>query len=193
METMKFDLATYVLIPLLIFTLRIFDVSLGTIRIIFISKGYKSIAPFVGFIEILIWIIAISRIMENLNNWICYVSYAGGFAAGNYAGMLLEERLAIGHELIRIITRKDAKDLIDSLSNKGYGVTSINARGVTGEVGVVYIIVNRKMLNETIEIIKHYNPQALYTIEDIRYVNKEIYHMYKPNIRKSRLRLIKKR
>lgn len=193
METMKFDLVTYVLIPLLIFTLRIFDVSLGTIRIIFISKGYKPIAPFVGFIEILIWIIAISRIMENLNNWVCYVAYAGGFAAGNYAGMVLEERLAIGHELIRIITRKDAKDLIDSLRDKGYGITSIKARGVTGEVGIIYIIVNRNMLNETIEIIKQYNPQALYTVEDIRYVNKEIYHRYNPDIRKSRLTLIKKR
>jgi uncharacterized protein YebE (UPF0316 family) len=160
----------------MIFILRIADVSLGTLRIIFISKGYKLIAPVIGFFEILIWIFAISRIMENLDNWICYVAYAGGFATGNFVGMTLEERLAIGHELIRIITKKDADDLTVALKNKGYGITTIKATGINGEVGVIYIIVNRKKINDVVNIIKQHNPQALYTIEDIRFVNKEIYH-----------------
>lgn len=176
MEFLKSDEYTYVLLPLMIFLLRIVDVSMGTLRIIFVSKGYKKLAPLIGFFEILIWIFAVSRIMENLNNWICYVAYAGGFATGNLVGMILEERLAIGHELIRVITKKEAIELINALKDKGFGITSIKANGINGEVAVLYIIINRKKIDEVLETIKKYNPQALYTVEDIRSVHKEIFH-----------------
>lgn len=177
----------YIIIPILIFCARIIDVSLGTVRIIFISKGYRNIAPFIGFIEILIWIMAISEIMQNLNNWLCYIAYAGGFAAGNYIGMLIEEKLAIGFEMVRVITKKNAYELIENLRNGGYGITSINAQGIEGEVSIIYIIVNRKKIDEVINIIKNYNPNALYTIEDIRFVNKEIYHKITVERQKFRL------
>ena len=167
---------TYIVLPLMIFFLRIIDVSMGTLRIIFVSKGYKKLAPLIGFFEILVWIFAVSRIMENLNNWVCYVAYAGGFATGNFAGMILEEQLAIGHELIRVITRKEAVELINALKDKGFGITSIKANGIHGEVAVLYIIINRKKIDEVLGIIKHHNPQALYTVEDIRSVHKEIFH-----------------
>ena len=108
MENASFDWFTFVILPFLIFIARITDVSLGTLRIIFVSKGYKIIAPLIGFIEILIWIVAISKIIQNIDNWICYIAYAGGFAVGNYVGMRLEEKLAIGFELVRVITQKDA-------------------------------------------------------------------------------------
>ena len=98
----------YLAVPLLIFCLRICDMTLDTLRIIFMTKGLKRLAPIIGFFEILIWIVAITRIMQHLNNWTCYVAYAGGFATGNYVGMWLDEKLAIGHELIRVITRVDA-------------------------------------------------------------------------------------
>ena len=101
-----FDLYTYLLLPLLIFCARIIDVSIGTLRIIFVSKGKRNIAPLLGFFEVLVWILAISEIMQNLNNWVCYVAYAAGFAAGNYVGMIIEEKLAIGILIIRIIIIK---------------------------------------------------------------------------------------
>jgi len=83
-------------LPLLIFFARVCDVSLGTIRIIFISKGIKYLAPIVGFFEILIWLLAISQIMQNLTNPYYYIFYAGGFATGNLVGIILDEKLSIG-------------------------------------------------------------------------------------------------
>jgi len=176
MEHLNTDLVNYVLLPLFIFVARIFDVSLGTLRIIFVTKGMRSVAPFVGFFEVLIWLLAISRIMQDLDNWISYVAYAGGFATGNFVGMYLEERLAIGHEMIRVITRKDATSLIEDLRNKGYGVTSVKAEGIEGEVAVIYIIARRSMIKEVLDEINIFNPRALYTVESIKYVNKEIFH-----------------
>lgn len=176
MELLNSDLVTYILLPLFIFVARIIDVSLGTLRIIFTTKGMKSVAPLVGFFEVLIWLMAISRIMQDLDNWACYIAYAAGFASGNFAGMFLEEKLAIGHEMIRVITRKDATKLIAELRAKGYGVTSVKAEGIEGEVAVIYIIARRSMIKTVLDDINAFNPRALYTVESIKYVNKEIFH-----------------
>jgi uncharacterized protein YebE (UPF0316 family) len=176
MEFINSDLFTYFLLPLFIFLARIMDVSLGTLRIIFVTKGMRKVAPLFGFFEVLIWLIAISRIMQNLDNWICYVAYAAGFATGNYVGMYLEEKLAIGHEMIRVITRRDASSLINDLHERGYGVTSVSAEGIEGKVAVIYIIARRSMIKEVLDLINLHNPRALYTVESIKYVNKEIFH-----------------
>jgi uncharacterized protein YebE (UPF0316 family) len=176
MEFIETPFFTWVIIPLFIFLLRIVDVSLGTIRIIFVSKGMIKVAPVIGFFEVFVWIVAISRIMGNLDNWLYYVAYAGGFGMGNYVGMLLEERLAIGHEMVRVVTKRDAASLVNRLRNEGYGVTYVDAQGADGDVGVLYIIVRRKMIKTVLEYINFYNPRALYTIESIKFVNKEIYH-----------------
>ncbi len=177
MEVLNSDVVTYILLPLFIFVARIIDVSLGTLRIIFVTKGMKRVAPVVGFFEVLIWLMAISRIMQDLDNWACYIAYAAGFATGNFVGMFLEEKLAIGHEMIRVITRKDATKLIEDLRAKGYGVTSVRAEGIEGEVAVIYIIARRSMIKEVLDEINLFNPRALYTVESIKYVNKEIFHM----------------
>jgi uncharacterized protein YebE (UPF0316 family) len=164
----------FLVLPVMIFCLRICDMTLDTLRIIFMTKGLKRLAPVIGFFEILIWIIAITRIMQNLNSWVCYVAYAGGFATGNYVGMLVDERLAIGHELIRVITKVDATELADALRAAGYGVTTVNALGMQGDVGIVYIVVNRRNQKHAIEIIRKYNPNAFVTIQNIQYVNKPV-------------------
>ena len=148
--------------------------TLDTLRIIFMTKGLKRLAPIIGFFEILIWIIAITRIMQHLNSWACYVAYAGGFATGNYVGMLVDEKLAIGHELIRVITRVDATELADALRAEGYGVTTVKATGMQGEVGIVYIVANRKNQKRAIQIIQQHNPNAFVTIQSIHYVNRQI-------------------
>ena len=184
MDFLDNSIFAYIILPLFIFFARIADVSLGTIRIIFVAKGMKTIAPIIGFFEIIIWLLAISRIFQDLDNWLAYVAYAGGFAAGNYFGMLLEERLAIGHEMIRVITKSEAGDLVEELKDKGFGVTSIKALGLEGEVGVVYIIVKRSMVRPALTIINNNNPRALYTIESIRLVNREVFHQAAPPARK---------
>ncbi len=164
----------FLLLPLLIFCLRICDMTLDTMRIIFMTKGLKRLAPIIGFFEVLIWIFAITRIMQHLNSWVCYVAYAAGFAAGNYVGMLVDEKLAIGHELIRVITRMDATELANALRGDGYGVTKVQASGMQGEVGILYIITNRKNQKHAIEVIQKYNPNALVTIQSIHFVNRPL-------------------
>ena len=164
------EIYTYLVLPLFIFLARIADVTLGTTKIILISKGYKKIVPLLGFFEIFIWILAISRIMQNLDNVICYFAYAGGFASGNYIGMLLEEKLALGDLLIRVITQKDATGLINSLHEQGYGTTSVEAMGLKDHVHIIYTIVKRAEFKEVVDIIHSFNPKAFFSIEDLRFV-----------------------
>lgn len=161
----------YIIVPLLILMARVIDVSLDTIRVIMVAKGYRKRAPFVGFFQVLIWIITISRIMANLGIWTTYIGYAGGFAIGTYVGMKIEERLALGYELIRIITRADASKLIRELIDKGYRITFVDGTGRDGKVGILFIVQKRKVIKEIIELIKQHNPNAFYSIEDVRSVS----------------------
>lgn len=161
----------YIVLPLLIFLARILDVTIGTLRIIFVSKGLKHFAAVLGFFESLIWLIAVTQVMQNLNSWHTYIAFALGFGAGNYVGIVLEERIALGNLLIRVITQKEANELVSVLRKEGYGVTSVEARGESGPVKLIFSITKRKNVNKIISIIKKYNPNAFYTIEDMRYVN----------------------
>lgn len=162
----------FIILPLLVFLARVVDVSIGTLRIIFVAKGLKHLAALLGFFESLIWLIAVTQVMQNLNSWQTYVAFALGFSVGNYAGVALEEKIALGNLLIRIITQREADKLVEVLRKAGYGVTSVDARGETGPVKLIFSITKRKNLEKIIAIIKRYNPKAFYTIEDMRYVNK---------------------
>lgn len=159
---------TWVILPLLIFIARVCDVTLGTIRIIFVAKGKKYIAPMLGFFEALIWLTAMGQIMQNLTNVAAYLAYAGGFAMGNFVGILIEEKLAMGILIVRIITVKDATELIKHLGARGYGVTCVDAMGSTGPVKLIYTIIKRKNYSDVVSIIKEFNPKAFYSIEDAR-------------------------
>jgi uncharacterized protein YebE (UPF0316 family) len=161
----------YGLLPLLIFLARVTDVSMDTLRIVFLSRGNKIVAPILGFFEILIWLIAITRIMENLDNFTTYIAYALGFAVGNYIGLLIEEKLAIGTQLIRVISATNANPLVENLREKGFGVTSVDAQGKNGLVHIVFVITRRKVIQDVIGIINHFNPKAFYSIEDVKSVN----------------------
>jgi uncharacterized protein YebE (UPF0316 family) len=177
-DTPIFD---YIVLPLLIMMARVLDVSMDTIRVIMVAKGYRNYAPIIGFFQSLIWVITISRVMVNLENWTAYIGYAGGFALGTYAGMRLEEKLALGHELIRVITKTDASELVANLRNEGYPVTFVTGYGREGEVGILFVILRRKTIKQVVEIINAYNPKAYYTIEDMRFVRD---HSYLPRSRK---------
>ena len=91
---------TWVVIPVLIFLARILDVSIGTLRLIYVSRGYKTLAPVLGFFEVLIWLAAIRQIMQHVDNPACFLAYALGFASGNYIGMWISEKLSIGKVLL---------------------------------------------------------------------------------------------
>jgi len=158
------------IIPLLVFLARILDVSIGTLRIIFVSRGLKYVASVLGFFEAMVWILAVSQVMQNLNSWETYVAFSLGFAAGNFVGVLLEERIAVGNLIIRVITRKDATELVRHLWDAGYGVTSVDAVGETGPVKVIFTVCKRRKLEKIIATIKRFNPKAFYTIEDVRFV-----------------------
>jgi uncharacterized protein YebE (UPF0316 family) len=180
MEIFGSDTFTFVVLPLLIFFARVCDVTIGTIRIIFVSRGHKFLAPLIGFFEILIWLVAIGKIFENLNNITCYIAYAGGFAAGNFVGIYIEERLAMGTLVIRVITRKGASELITGLRSAGYGATSIAAQGGSGTVSVIYSVIKRSDLNDVVAIIKKFNPKAFYSIEDVRFVSEGVFPLNRP-------------
>jgi uncharacterized protein YebE (UPF0316 family) len=176
-----FSVYSWVLIPILIFIARVLDVSLGTVRVIFVSKGLKYIAPVIGFFEILIWLLAIGQIMTNLKNQnpICYIAYAGGFATGNFVGMMIAEKLSLGVVLLRVVTQRDTGELMNSLSSREYGVTSIDGQGVQGKVQIIFTIIPRKEISNAIEIVKKFNPRAFYTIEDISFAGEGIFPIRK--------------
>jgi uncharacterized protein YebE (UPF0316 family) len=169
------NLYVWVLLPLLIFLARVTDVSMGTIRVIFISKGLKYFASAIGFFEILIWLLAIGQIMKNLSSPVCYIAYAGGFAMGNFVGISLAEKLSLGVVLIRVITRKNASELVGHLKTGEYGVTSVDGHGTAGEVKVVFTIVPRREVICVVDLIKKFNPKAFYSIEEVGFVEKGIF------------------
>jgi uncharacterized protein YebE (UPF0316 family) len=168
-------LFTWIILPILIFIARICDVSLGTIRVIFVSRGYRHLAPILGFFEISIWLFAIGQIMRDINDISIYLAYAAGFATGTFVGIALEEKLSLGTVLVRIITKRDYTDLTGALRGAGYGLTTHAADGTQGQVTIVFTVVKRQDLPQVIEIIKRFNPHAFYSVEDVRHASEGIF------------------
>lgn len=166
-----FELIPAVFVPVFIFFARILDVSIGTLRIMFVSKGYRGKATVLGFFEVLIWIIIVAQIFQNLDNWMNYVAFAGGFAAGNYVGMLIEERMKMGTQIFRIITNMESSILFEKLKESGFRVTVIDGEGTMGPVKVIFTIARRKRWKELAELISLYAPESFYSVEDVRYTS----------------------
>jgi len=165
----------WVILPLLIFFARILDCSIGTLRIMFIAKSKKLLVPLLGFVEILIWLVAIRQIVLNLTNVIYYIAYAGGFATGNFVGILIEEKLAMGNLIFRIITQNDDDAFIDSLKASGFGLTMIDAEGSRGKVKIIFTMIRRKDKQKVLELINKINPQTFYTIDDVKIASEEAF------------------
>ncbi|MGZ0656431.1 DUF2179 domain-containing protein [Coraliomargarita sp. W4R53] len=170
MNFSDFDLIAWVLIPVLIFFARLVDVSLATLRHILVFRGMKKVVPFLAFIEILIWTLAITQVMENLSNTAALLAWALGFSVGTYLGMIIEERLALGHQLVRVIHQKMPTDFIESLKERGYGVTCLGAHGAFGQVDISLIVSPRKRLGELLKMLNQMTPPPFYTVEDVRTV-----------------------
>ncbi len=181
----------YIVIPILIFLARITDVSMGTLRIIFVSKGMRLPAPLIGFFEVLIWLLAIQQIIGNLTNAFSYIAYAGGFAVGTYVGLRLDERLSFGKVSITIITDKDAKRLLKNLKDAKYTVTTMGADGPKGGVRLLMTVLDRRDVKKVINMVKTYNKDAFYSIQDVRYARDNF--ITEPQFRKRKfLRMFKK-
>jgi len=170
-----FDWYSWVLLPSFVFLARFIDVSLGTLRIIFLSRGRKYLAPLLGFVEVLIWITVVSQIVGGAQNIVAYLAYAGGFAVGNYVGMLIEERLAIGTLVIRVILSTDGKVLVDRLREAGYGATYVDGHGSSGPVMLIYTVVMRKELEQVVNLIQEVHPKAFFTVEELRSTQQGIF------------------
>ncbi len=161
------DVYRYGLLPLLIFLARIADVSINTIRIIYVLGGRRVTATLLGFFESFIWLLAISQIFEHLDNWVCYFAYPAGFASGIYVGMIIEERIAYGKVIVRIITRKDVGALLDYLHERTFRYTHVDAVGPDGRENLVFTVLPRESLEGLLLELKDNLPTAFYTVEKV--------------------------
>jgi uncharacterized protein YebE (UPF0316 family) len=155
-------------LPVLIFLAELSVVTVGTVRTIAIARGMKRLAPALGLVEVSIWLYAIGAVMKNLSNPACYVAYAAGFSLGNFLGVFLEGKLALGNLFVRVITRRDTADLIGSLQAAGYGVTTVGARGATGPVQIVLTVIKRKDWEFVRSIIRSFDPKVFYSVDDLQ-------------------------
>jgi uncharacterized protein YebE (UPF0316 family) len=169
------EVFAFIVIPLLIFLARVCDMSLDTIRVIFMSKGIHYLPAVIGFFEVIIWLAAIGQVMNNLTNVVCYIAYGAGFATGTIVGMAIEERLSLGLTSVRIITKEDPAELVKFLRTHNYGVTSIDAEGGTGKVKMVFTIIKRQDLQHVVDIIKDFNPNAFYSVEEVKSVAEGVF------------------
>ncbi|MDN3687732.1 DUF2179 domain-containing protein [Cyclobacterium jeungdonense] len=167
------SLFDYLVMPLFIFFARVVDVSINTLRIMFVLNGKKTVAPVLGFFEALIWLIAIGQIFQNINNPLSYIAYAGGYAMGTYVGMVIEERLALGRVLVRIITPEPLPELVEFMKEKEYRFTSVGAEGRFGKVILMFTVIKRERLKEFIGKLRESNEKAFYTIESVKRVSED--------------------
>lgn len=165
---MTFDYFSWIILPFLIFLSRLGDVTMATLRHIFISKGLRKIVPILGFFEVLIWLVAMRQVFSHLDNVACFIAWAAGFSAGTYLGMYIEERLAIGTQIIRIITAEDITPLTDVLKKRNQGITIVDGHGAMGPVKLIFTIVRRTNKAQVVELIHQYAPNAFYSVEDVK-------------------------
>ena len=163
------------LLPIIIFFGRICDVTLGTLRIIFVSKGEKYKAPIIGFFEVFIWIMVISQILSRANGLVSYLSYAAGYAMGNYVGILIESRIAFGILVCRIYTNKEPSKLVLMLAERGYGATTVEGMGSKKKAYIIEAVVERKALKEIDRFITDFDQNTFYTAGDVRIRQKGIF------------------
>ncbi|GAB4107635.1 DUF2179 domain-containing protein [Echinicola sediminis] len=171
------DVFSYIVMPLLIFFARVGDVTINTLRIMFVLNGKKNVAPILGFFEALIWLLAIGQIFQNIDNPMSYLAYAGGFGAGTYIGMVIEEKLALGRVLVRVITKEPMPELIEFMKARDYRFTNVGAEGRYGKVNLLFTVMKRDSLKEYIKKVKSCNDKAFYTIESVKRISEDDFNV----------------
>ena len=166
---MEFTLTTQALLSAgMIFALRVGDMTLDTLRVLFVMRGRRGIAWVLGFFQSAIFVLAITSVLANLNNPLNIIGYAAGFATGNVLGITIENRLAIGHANLRIISSRRGAAIAEYLRSAGYAVTEIPARGKDGMVTMLAVSVLRKNIEQVRSSVNNVDPEAFITAEDIR-------------------------
>ena len=156
----------------LIFILRVGDMSLDTLRVLYVMRGQKGFAWILGFFQAVIFITAITTVLSNLDNLIYIIAYAAGFATGNVVGMIIEERLAQGYSHLRIISSRRGNAIAESLRNEGYAATEISGRGKDGTVTSINCSVKRNKIHQIRKLVEDIDIDAFITAEDIRPVHR---------------------
>jgi uncharacterized protein YebE (UPF0316 family) len=170
---MVFELTAQALLSAgLIFLLRVSDMTLDTLRVLVVMRGRKVYAWILGFFQAAIFVLAISSVLSNLDNLLNVVGYAAGFGTGNVIGMMIEERLAIGHTLLSIVSPRRGAAVAERLRKEGFGVTEIPARGKDGMVALLNCNVLRKDADRARRLVNEVDPEAFITAEDIRPVRR---------------------
>lgn len=171
------EIYAYILLPLLIFLARVADVSMETIRVVYISRGIKYLAPIIAFFEIIIWLLAMEVVLKDLSNFLNFFAYALGFATGTYVGLVIEEKLSIGMVILRIITTDEAsgEGIVSFLADEQFGVTHIDAHGSRGAAQLILSLVNRTDLPKITGFLNENYPRAFFSVEDIRYANEGVF------------------
>jgi uncharacterized protein YebE (UPF0316 family) len=156
------------LLPFVIFGLRVADMTLDTLRVLFVLRGRKALSWLLGFAQSAIWVVAISSVLRHVDNLWNVVGYASGFASGTVIGMLIEERLALGHGHVRVISPQRGSALADAIRASGYAVTELAGRGRDGTVAVLTCSVRRRDILRVTRQVHSLDPQAFVTVEDVR-------------------------
>lgn len=154
--------------PVVIFGLRIIDVSMSTVRILLAVRGYKMAVPVIGFFEVLVWVFAAGNAIRFLDSGWHLLGYAGGFATGNVVGLLLEERMAIGFATVRVVSTHAGVEMADALRTIGFGVTEFGGQGRDGRVELIYTVCRRRDIERVIDEIERWDSQAFITVEEPR-------------------------
>lgn len=157
-----------ILIILIIFLLRVSDMSLDTIRVLFVFRGRKGLAWVLGFFQSLLFVIAITSVLANMDNFLNIIAYAAGFATGNVVGMTIENRLAVGHINMTVFSPMAGPRIADALRNAGFAATEVSGRGRNGMVSVLHVAVLRKRVEEVEKIVLEMDQEAFVTAQDVR-------------------------
>jgi uncharacterized protein YebE (UPF0316 family) len=155
-----------------IFGLRVTDMTLDTLRVLFVMRGRKAIAWILGFFQALVFVIAITSVLRDLTNPLNIIGYAAGFASGVVVGMMIEERLAVGHVHMRIISSRLGTGIAEKLREEGYAVTEVPARGKDGMVTMLNCSVRRKDIHQVQIMVNQVDQDAFITSEEIRPVRR---------------------
>jgi uncharacterized protein YebE (UPF0316 family) len=158
--------------PLLIFSLRIVDVSLATLRMLLSVRGLKMAAPVIGFFEVLIWVFAVGNAIRFLDSPLHLLGYAGGFATGTLVGLWIEEKMAFGLSTVRIMSQHGGVEIAEALRDQGFGVTEFAGHGRQGRVEVVYAVMRRRDLPFVFEQVGVWDPGAFVTVEEPRTIHR---------------------
>ncbi len=156
------------LMPFVIFALRVTDMSLDTLRVLFVIRGRKGLAWTLGFFQSALWVVAITSVLANLDNLWNVVFYAAGFATGNVVGMAIEERLAIGHAHVRIISPRRGSAIAEAIRQAGYAATELSGRGKDGTVAVINCSIRRRDIGRVQQQVAKIDPEAFVTVEEVR-------------------------